>query len=249
MKKINLVCLICVVFMMFCSFMSVSADPIKVAINPDTKPFKYLDENGEFAGIDAEVIKGITEAEGLEVEFVVMKFEDILDAVASCEVDAAISALTKTEARSEVVAFSEPYVMSLQSVFVRLKNDNFQDISDLLIKTVGAKSGTTGETNGRIITEMNNQELKLYPGYKELFEALEKDEIDAAVSDELLAKEFVDSYADMMTIGQPLSSEPYAIAVCPSNTELVTSINHGLSEMRRSGKLDEIVLGNLMPAE
>ena len=61
----------------------------------------------------------------------------------------------------------------------------------------------------------------------------EADEIDAAVADELLAKSFVDSYADIMTIGQPLSAEVYAIAVCPSNTELLQTLNNGLNELRR----------------
>ena len=241
MKKVLLICIMVIVL---CSALTAAADPIKVAINPDTKPFKYLDENGEFAGIDADVINSIAEAEDLEIEFV-----EMMDAVASCEVDAAISALTKTENRSRMVSFSEPYIMSFQSAFVRLKNDSAKDISDPAIKIIGAKSATTAEENSRIAAERLNLELKLYPDYAQLFEALENDEIDAAVSDELLAKQFVDSYGDMMTIGQPLTSEPYAIAVCPNNTDLLEAINHGMSELRKNGTLDEILLENLNPAE
>lgn len=246
MKKVLLICIMVIVL---CSALTAAADSIKVAINPDTKPFKYFDENGEFAGIDADVINSIAEAEGLEIEFVEMEFEEIMDAVASCEVDAAISALTKTENRSRLVSFSEPYIMSFQSAFVRLKNDSAKDISDPAIKIIGAKSATTAEENSRIAAGRLNLELKLYPDYAQLFEALENDEIDAAVSDELLAKQFVDSYGDMMTIGQPLTSEPYAIAVCPNNTDLLEAINHGMSELRKNGTLDEILLENLNPAE
>lgn len=246
MKKILLICIMIIVL---CSALTAAADPIKVAINPDTKPFKYLDENGEFAGIDADVINSIAEAEGLEIEFVEMEFDEIMDAVASCEVDAAISALTKTENRSKMVSFSEPYIMGLQSAFIRLKNDGWKDISDPAVKILGAKSGTTSEENSRIAAERLNLELKHYPDYAELFEALENDEIDVAISDELLAKQFVDSYGDMMTIGQPLTSEPYAIAVCPNNTDLLETINHGMSELRKNGTLDEILLENLNPAE
>ena len=246
MKKILLICIMIIVL---CSALTAAADPIKVAINPDTKPFKYLDENGEFAGIDADVINSIAEAEGLEIEFVEIEFDKIMDAVASCEVDAAISALTKTENRSKMVSFSEPYIMGLQSAFIRLKNDGWKDISDPAVKILGAKSGTTAEENSRIAAERLNLELKHYPDYAELFEALENDEIDVAISDELLAKQFVDSYGDMMTIGQPLTSEPYAIAVCPNNTDLLETINHGMSELRKNGTLDEILLDNLNPTE
>ena len=148
-----------------------------------------------------------------------------------------------------MVSFSEPYIMGLQSAFIRLKNDGWKDISDPAVKILGAKSGTTSEENSRIAAERLNLELKHYPDYAELFEALENDEIDVAISDELLAKQFVDSYGDMMTIGQPLTSEPYAIAVCPNNTDLLETINHGMSELRKNGTLDEILLENLNPAE
>ena len=243
MKKLLLICVIGIIF---CSVLSAAADPIKVAINPDTKPFKYLDENGEFAGIDAEVINIVARSQDLEIELVPMEFSKIIDAVASCEVDAAISALTLTENRSKLVSFTDPYVMGAQAVFVRSKNDGWKDISDPSIKIVGAKSGTTSEDSVTIISDMNKVESIFYTDYESLFKALENDEIDAAVADELLAKSFVDSYADIMTIGQPLSAEVYAIAVCPSNTELLQTLNNGLNELRRNGTLDQIVLDNLM---
>ena len=134
----------------------------------------------------------------------------------------------------------------LVGVFVRSKNDGWKDISDPSIKIVGAKSGTTSEDSVIIISDMNKVESIFYTDYESLFKALENDEIDAAVADELLAKSFVDSYADIMTIGQPLSAEVYAIAVCPSNTELLQTLNNGLNELRRNGTLDQIVLDNLM---
>ena len=248
MKK-NLFAGLILIIVLCAAVLSASADPLKVAINPDTKPFKYIDENGDFAGIDAEVINGIAADQGLEIEFVEMDFDKIIDAVNKCEVDLAISALTQTENRSKQVVFSEPYIMGLQSVFVRLKNDFMKDITDENIKVIGAKSATTAEETADILSERHSLEVKLYPNYAELFAALEADEIDAAIADELLAKEFVDSYADMMTIGQPLTSEPYSIAVCPENQDLVIKINAGLNSLRRTGTLDQIVLDNLTPAQ
>ena len=234
---------------LLCSALTAAADPIKVAINPDAKPFKYIDEDGEFAGIDADVIHVIAEIEDLDIQFIEMPFENIFNAVKACEVDAAISALSKTEARAKVVSFSEPYVMSLQSAFVRMKNIHLSGITDPAIKVIGAKAATTAEDNGRIIAEKNHCELKVYETYSELFAALENDVIDAAIADEMLAKEYVDSYSDVMTIGAALTSEPYAIAVCPENSDLLNAINHGLNEMRKNGKLDEIVLSNLKPED
>ena len=77
MKKNLFISLLIVIFVLSAGVLTAAADPVRVAINPDTKPFKYYDEAGEFAGIDADVINGIAEVEGLEIEFVEMKFEDI----------------------------------------------------------------------------------------------------------------------------------------------------------------------------
>ncbi|MBQ6504683.1 MAG: amino acid ABC transporter substrate-binding protein [Flexilinea sp.] len=244
MKKSILLCIF--IMLLCCNSAAVFAEPIRVAINPDSKPFKYYDENGSFAGIDADVMKALAEELDLEIEYVEMKFEDIFESVESCEVDAAISALSKTENRSEQVFFTDAYLMGQLSAFVRMKNDNYKDISDENINIIGSKTGTTAETAGREIAGMFNLEQKHYENYAELFAALENDQIDAALSDEILAKEFVNSYADIMTIGQVIAIEPYAIAVCPNNDELLQKFNNGLASLQQSGKLEEILLTNLM---
>lgn len=245
MKKAILFCLF-IIFTLSISVINAGADSIKVAINPDTKPFKYYDRDGKFAGIDADVINALAEELDLEIEFVEMKFENIIDSVSSCDVDAAISALSKNENRSEKVSFTDAYIMGQLSAFVRLKNDNYKDITDENIDVIGSKIGTTAEAAGKDFAVKYNLEHKHYENYADLFAALENDEIDAALSDEFLAKEFVDSYADIMTVGQAISIEPYAIAVCPNNNELVQKLNAGLSSLQQSGKLDEILLNNLM---
>ena len=245
MKKTTLIFILCVVCAMFAGVLAASADPIKIAINPDTKPFKYYDEEGNFAGIDAEIINGISVETGLEFEFVPMDFSDIINAVSSCEVDAAISALSMTESRSEIVSFTMPYANDQLSAFARLANDDFKDIQDPAIKVIGVKAGTTAEEAADILIETFDYAKQVYADYAELFEALENNEIDVAIADEMLAKQFVDDYADMLTIGQPLVIEPYAIAVCPSNTELLTSLNAGLNAMLINGTVDEIILRNL----
>lgn len=244
MKK-SIIYILSILIIMIISAANVSAETITIAINPDSRPFKYYNEEGEFSGIDADVIKALAEDADLDLEFIEMDFDKIIDAVKECKVDAAISAITLTENRAEAVAFTEPYIVSAQSAFVRLKNDGMKDITDENIHVIGAKRATTSENTVNILGDRLGLDVKLYKNYAELFEALENDEIDAAIADELLAKDFVDTYADMMTIGQQLSAEPYAIAVCPSNTELAGKLNTALLKLQQEGKLNEIILNNL----
>ena len=59
MKKNSIYFFIIFIIMIFTAT-NVSADTITIAINPDSKPFKYYNEEGEFSGIDADVINALS---------------------------------------------------------------------------------------------------------------------------------------------------------------------------------------------
>ena len=87
-------------------------DVIKVGINAEYAPFEYI-EDGEFKGIDVDIIKAIADEAGYEkVEFVNMDFSELFEAVNEGVVDCAISTIMYTEERETVVDFTEPYAVA-----------------------------------------------------------------------------------------------------------------------------------------
>ncbi len=237
----SLICVVCLLV----AVQIAAAEQITAAINPDSKPFKYINAQGEISGIDAEVIHAIGGLMDLEVKLLPMDFDEILSSVAECEVDLAISALTWTEERGKNVLFSAPYALGSQVIYVKNEKAEVTSLDSPEIKIVGVKGETTAEDNVKQLAEQNDFEIKTYGYYAELFAALEKGEIDAAVSDDFLAKQFLDEYSDLISVGVPISKGPYAIAVCPREPELLDKINAGLEELRNNGVLDHIILDNL----
>ncbi len=83
---------------------------IKVGVSADFKPFEYYDENGELTGFDIDLMNYIVQRIGFDIEYVEFPFDRLFPAVASGEVNCAISALTPTEERDGVVDFTIPYL-------------------------------------------------------------------------------------------------------------------------------------------
>ena len=244
-KKFTVYFMLIVCILLSAGVQAAAADGITVALHPDSKPFLYISDNNEIVGIDREVINAVAGTQGLDVKFVLMNFDEMIDAAASCKVDAAISSMTRTEEREEIALFSEPYFIASKVLFIKNNRTDIESIESEGIKTIGVKGNSTSETTVIEYQGENNYEIRTFDEYPEMFKALENGEIDAAVTDDTLGKLFVDEYSDIVTVGAPISEEPYAIAVCPENPELLETINAGLDEIRNNGMLDLIILDNM----
>ena len=225
-----------------------AADVYEFLINPDSKPFKYVDEAGRISGIDADILDSVAHEGGFIYKLVQHDFDTILQDVADCKADAAISALSVTAERAEGVLFSSPYLSGNQHIYVRMMLGDETSLASELIQKVGVKGGTTAELHISGSEAEYGISIEKYPDYASLFDALNKGDIDAVVADEYLAKPFADEY-DVMVIGDPISVEVYAVAVCPEKPELLEKVNAGLDAIRENGVLDYIILDNLSVSE
>lgn len=89
-----------------------------VATDAAFPPYEY-NENGRIVGIDIEIAKAVADHMGMVVKIVDMEFDSIITAVATHQVDIAISGLSVTEERKKKVDFSRDYVENTQGILVR----------------------------------------------------------------------------------------------------------------------------------
>ena len=82
---------------------------LTVGINAEFPPFEYY-EGEELKGFDIDLMNYIGERIGFDIEFVNMSFDKLIPAVVNGEVDCAISGITITEQRAEVIDFTRPYL-------------------------------------------------------------------------------------------------------------------------------------------
>lgn len=83
-----------------------------IATDTTFAPFEFQDANGEYVGIDMDLLKAIAEDQGFEYELRPFGFNAALQALEAGQVDAVIAGMNITPERQQVFDFSDPYFSS-----------------------------------------------------------------------------------------------------------------------------------------
>lgn len=227
-----------------------SDEPMAITVATDATwpPFEMVNESTkEIEGFDIELMDAIAEAANLEVEYVNVAFDPLLAGMATCQYDAAISAMTITEERKQDFLFSDPYFEAGQVVTVRTENTDISGPDSLSGKTVGAQIGTTGAIE---VGQMEGVTLKTYDDIGLAFQDLMNGQVDAVVADNPVAIGYAAKNAGQLkTVGDVFTDENYGIAVCKDKPEIQARINEGLAAVQGQGLIEQLVTKYLAAGE
>jgi polar amino acid transport system substrate-binding protein len=241
MKRI-LSLVICIIIAIVLVFPACADTPqeITVATNASSRPFEFVNiQTDKIEGFDIDLLNAIATKEGLKVKYVDIQFDSILDGVAACEYDAAISSITITPERSEKMLFSEPYFTAGQIIVVKKANTDIVNKNSLNGKDVGVLAGTTGSEEAAKISGIN---VKEYDEISFAYNDLIKGTIDAVIYDNSLAQFYINTNPGVLkTVGNLMTEENYGIAVCKDNKKLLDKINSGLKKVREEGIIDSLI--------
>jgi polar amino acid transport system substrate-binding protein len=110
MKKLFLAIILGVVFISVLTGCGQKTLKVRIATDATWPPFEYVDEQTmDIVGFDIDLIKAIADEAGLDIEILNVAWDPLLAGMAQCQYDAAISAMTITDERKEVMLFSNPY--------------------------------------------------------------------------------------------------------------------------------------------
>ena len=96
---------------------------INVGIYVYDYPFVYL-SNGNIGGFDYDLMNEISKISGSNINFIPMRFEELIPSLESKKIDAIIAGMTVTEERKKYLNFSDKYYTSSQAVLVRMDNES-----------------------------------------------------------------------------------------------------------------------------
>ena len=216
---------------------------LTVATSPDYPPFENL-EDGEYVGLDMDLIRAVADKLGLEVEFVTIQFDGLFSAVAAGgQCDCAISAFTVDPERAKQVDFSDTYYIDDLAIVTMADNaditsENADEALNAEGVVIAAQSGTTGESYAQ-----ENYPAATVTGYgnaTDCFAAMQAGQADAVCTNNAVAKKTVtDSYTDAHIVKEIATGEEYAIAVNKDNPALLTAINIAIGELIENGFVDD----------
>jgi ABC-type amino acid transport substrate-binding protein len=228
---------------------TVAADPsiLRVGISPKSPPMIFK-EGDKVVGVEADMAQALGTDLGRRVVFVEEKWENLIDALCSNQVDIIMSGMTITPARNYRVAFSDPYLTVGQMALAR-EGEKYKYVLNLAGQAehgVGVKPGTTADL--LVGQEFPTAKRKYYRDGEAAAGALLKEKIDLFVSDSPLIWYLASRYETKGLAATPLvlSQEQLGWGMRRSDPDLRDSVNAFLKKNQQSGELSRI-MGRWMP--
>lgn len=213
--------------------------------NASFPPYEFVDDDGNVAGIDAEIAQAIADKLGMKLEIKDMEFDSLIPAVKGNSIDVVLAGMTVTDERKQSVDFSDSYSTGVQVVIVKEGSD-IKTVDDLKGKKIGVQAGTTGDAY--CTDDFGAENVKQYQNGSLAVAALVNGQVDCVVIDNEPAKNYVAANTGLKILDTEYVTEDYAIAVSKDNKDLLNKINKALAELKEEGKVDEIV-GKYIKAE
>ncbi len=213
---------------------------MRIGMDASYPPFEDIDQDGNLAGFDVDLARELGRHFGVDVEFVIISFDGLYDALRVERVDLLLSALPFDLRLTQDVAYSHPYFNAGQVLVVREDEDLIAGVDDLAGHTVGVEWGSMGDVEARQLLRRMEFELYPYPTPDETLTMLKEGEIDAAVADVVSTYQFVREHGAVKIVGPPVTDDPYVIATRLNSPILHQRINEAILELSGSGYLDEL---------
>lgn len=214
----------------------------KVGIDTTYPPFEF-EVDGEYTGIDIDLITTIAKNQGIDIEFDAMDFGGIIPAMQADQLDIAIAGMSITDDRKKIVDFSDPYFEAGLSLVVGKDTTDVESIEDLKGKTIAAKNGTTGAKFAQENEVEYGYTLVLFDDSPAMFQEVTNGNAAALVEDyPVIAYAIAQNNLDLQIVGERLNGDNYGIAVLKGkHQDVLQKINDGLQDLRDSGEYDEIL--------
>lgn len=216
----------------------------KYVIATDTAfpPFEFTNENGEFVGIDVDILNAIAENQGFEVDLQSLGFDAALLAVQSGQADGVIAGMSITDKRKETFDFSEPYFDADVTMAVA-KESEIKSYEDLNGKTVAVKTATNGADYAKSIAEQYGFTVVEFKDSPTMYQDVIAGNTVACFEDYPVMAYNIQQGAEMeIPEGMTAAGSQYGFAVAKDlNPELLEMFNAGLKEIMDNGKYQEII--------
>ena len=219
------------------------------------EPYCYLDENGNLAGYEYEVLK---EVDALlpqyEFEYQTSDFTNVLISLDAGKIDIAAHQYEYNDERNEKYLFGkEPYTTYVTYLVVPSDNDSIQSLEDLAGKTI--YTGGKGSNSTYIIESYNesNPDKKINienaesATSEEFIQGLLSGKWDAAIATKRDVAKHNNAYGSeaIKIVGTPIQSSSTNYLFKKGDTQLQEDIDGAIRELKANGKLAEISIAQI----
>lgn len=220
-------------------------DPSKLTVGMTLqfKPQMYLDDAGEPAGYDVELLKLLADELGVELDIQNLDFNGLIPGLVSKKFDMVSVGLTATDERKKSVDFSREYVPYAQILAAKADDSTEATIEawNSADKTITSLQGSTAEKLTK--ATFANAKSASFPDQNAAFLEVATGRADGIVVENYLLAQFNksnDNALKEVAFDEPLSVEYGSYAVQKGNTALADRLSEFICDKQESGELARI---------
>ena len=215
-----------------------------IATDTAFKPFEYTDDNGDFVGIDMDILAAVATDQGFEYEVQVLGWDASIAACQAGQADGMIAGASITDERKESGwIFSDGYYDANQSMAVKT-GSGISGFADLEGKDIAVKTGSMSASYAEGMAEDYGYNIVYFEDSPTMYQAVVGGQVAACIDDTpIMACNIKETGIDMEIVdGTGNESAAYGFAVFTAdNQSLVDMFNAGLANIKANGTYDEII--------
>jgi two-component system cell cycle sensor histidine kinase/response regulator CckA len=225
---------------------------LKSASELDYPPFALVRADGSADGFSVDLLKAVTQAVGLEVNFAVGPWHEIKQKLADGQLDV-LPLVSYSQERESVFDFTAPYLRMHGTIFVRKGEKSIRGKADLKDKEVMVMRGDTAHEYA--VSENLSNKLVLTDNFEEAMKLLSEGKHDAVIIQQLIGFQLITKLGitnvvnvttfeenTLKPVDKPLSGfeQKFCIAVQDGDRELLALLNEGLAIVIADGAYGEL---------
>jgi polar amino acid transport system substrate-binding protein len=220
---------------------------LTIGTSADYPPYEFhkeIDGKDTIVGFDMMIAEEIAKDLGVKLEIKDMKFDGLLGALKSKNIDMVVAGMTPTEERKKAVDFSDTYYNGGNIILIKKENaDKYKTIQDLKEAKIGVQKASLQEGIVKDVIQATN--IKSLSKISDVVLELENNNVDAVVISKETTKGYLKQYQDIVDgnidLGED-TAEGSAIAVSKSTDKaLLDEVNKVLTKLNKEDKIEEFV--------
>ena len=215
-----------------------------IATDTVFKPFEYTDADGNFVGIDVDIVAAIAEDQGFSYELKSLGWDAAIAACQAGQADGMIAGASITQERQDSGwIFSDGYYNATQTMTVPADSD-ITGFGDLSGKTVAVKTGTQGASYAESLKDEYGFNITYFEDSPTMYQAVLGGQCAACFEDTPIMQASIKDGGLALKVLEDTANEgaPYGFAIFNAdNQELIDMFNAGLANIQANGKYDEII--------
>ena len=215
-----------------------------VATDTTFRPFEYTDKDGNFVGIDVDIMAAVAADQGFKYELKSLGWDAAIAACKSKQANAMIAGASITDERkASGWTFSDGYYDSTQTLTVGA-DSTITGFADLSGQTIAVKTGTQGASYAESLKDEYGFNITYFEDSPTMYQAVLGGQCVACFEDTpIMITTIKENGYDLKVVeGSENDGADYGVAVFDEeNRAFLDLFNKGLANIKANGTYDKII--------